>query len=162
MQSAWLSTISPAASGNYTTARTNAPRPPASTPTSPSSSRRCTTACHLPRSCANSQAEGFTFRITGLKSALYRIRKKRTATAATGSTPGILRRTRLPRPRPGRQRQVSGQRPSPTQTADGGQTRKGWKTIEQLRAENPIMPKIQLKKSLRATVRPTQSDQCGP
>ena len=31
------------------------------------------------------QAEGFTFRITGLKSALYRIRKKRTATATTAS-----------------------------------------------------------------------------
>ncbi|SAL82603.1 hypothetical protein AWB68_06583 [Caballeronia choica] len=90
------------------------------------------------------QAEGFTFRITGLKSALYRIRKKRTATAATGSAPGIPPSHAIDTPAT----DDNARSPVnvPAQTTDGGQTRKGWKTIEQLRAENPTMPKIQLNK----------------
>ena len=90
------------------------------------------------------QAEGFTFRITGLKSALYRIRKKRTATAATGSTPGIPPSHAIDTPvhDDNARSPVNVQ----AQTADGGQTRKGRKTMEQLRAENPTMPKIQLNK----------------
>ena len=90
------------------------------------------------------QAEGFTFRITGLKSALYRIRKKRTVTATTDGTRGIppSNATDTPAHDDKARSPVNDQ----AQTADAGQTRKGRKTIEQLRAENPTMPKIQLNK----------------
>jgi len=90
------------------------------------------------------QAEGFTFHITGLKSALYRIRKKRTATATTDGTRGIppSNATDTPAHDDKARSPVNVQ----AQTADAGQTRKGRKTIEQLRAENPTMPKIQLNK----------------
>ena len=90
------------------------------------------------------QAEGFTFRITGLKSALYRIRKKRTATATTGSIPGIPPSNAIDTPAhdDNTRSPVNVQ----AQTADAGQTRKGRKTIEQLRAENPTMPKLHLNK----------------
>ena len=90
------------------------------------------------------QAEGFTFRITGLKSALYRIRKKRTATATTGNIPGIPPSNAIDTPAhdDNTRSPVNVQ----AQTADAGQTRKGRKTIEQLRAENPTMPKLHLNK----------------
>lgn len=90
------------------------------------------------------QAEGFTFRITGLKSALYRIRKKRITPATTGSTPGIPPSHVIETP--AHDNNARSPLNVQAQTADGGQIRKGRKTMEQLRAENPTMPKIQLNK----------------
>jgi len=89
------------------------------------------------------QTEGFTFRITGLKSALYRIRKKRTATAATGRTRDIPPSNAIDTLADDNARSPVNVQAQPE---DGGQTRKGRKTMEQLRAENPTMPKIQLNK----------------
>ncbi len=68
------------------------------------------------------QAEGFTFRITGLKSALYRIRKKRgLETATTGSNPGIPPSHAIDTPAhdDNARSPVNVQ----AQTADGGKTR---------------------------------------
>ncbi|MFM0363078.1 MULTISPECIES: hypothetical protein [Paraburkholderia] len=89
-------------------------------------------------------AEGFTFRITGLKSALYRIRKERTATAPTGSIGG----TRAPHAIDTPVHDDNARSPgiAGAQAPAGDKLRKGRKTMEQLRAENPTMPKIQLNK----------------
>jgi hypothetical protein len=82
-------------------------------------------------------ADGFTFTIAGFKSALKRIRDssgdvQRSPATQTARSPdaGI---------EPG---SLAAQTPK---TADS-ETPDGWKTIEQLRAEHPTMPRIQLTK----------------
>jgi hypothetical protein len=86
------------------------------------------------------RAEGFTFQLTGLKSALYRLRKNAAPVRTSTTTPALDASTTSADVRP------SSKAVDDSDSQSGRKQKEGWKTIEQLRAEHPTMPKIQLNK----------------
>jgi hypothetical protein len=81
--------------------------------------------------------EGFDFQLTGLKSALYRIRKKM-AGLPSQATPNV-KDTKQAQP----SKTADTASPRPTSTTDEPP---GIKSVAQLQQENPFMPRLQVTK----------------